>query len=78
MKVQTNEGNPTVMTVYGIGLTLLIDLLVLSWLKKDSKLVAFADALICAGSVLEICSWWIKLHKLVQNLVIFQNRLRPS
>ena len=52
------QGDPTVITMYGIALTPLLKNLAICYSERDPKMVAFADDLTSTGRLLKSRSWW--------------------
>ena len=49
------------MEIYGIALTPILKHLPTCYLERDPKMLAFADDLTSAGSLLKLRSWWMIL-----------------
>ena len=61
----TTQGDPTAMATYSLGLTPMMDSLLLDIAEPNRpKMAAFADDLTCAGKLTQIKTWWEHLKKI--------------
>ena len=60
----TTQGDPLGMAVYAIGITPLMDLLIVAMENDHNKMVGFADDITAAGDLDSLKKWWEKLLQL--------------
>ena len=69
--IGTTQGDPLGMAIYALGVTPMLNILLLGIGDKHNRMVAFADDISAAGTLNALKQWWDQLLEIGPSLRVF-------